>query len=95
MDDRPEWLPEPIPKTMRPMRQRIFLGVISFISLLFGILGLVLVAYTVQCAWLVVYSPNRPLAMKLAIFTSCSAVATLALAVALRVVIHRKRRLHQ
>jgi hypothetical protein len=95
MADHQEWMSKPISKPGRPIRKRIAIRVMSFVSLLLGVLGLALVGYTALCAWLIVDSPNRPLAAKLALLFGCSAVVVLALMVALRVVLSRDRKFHQ
>ena len=51
MNDRPDWLPEPIEPPRRPLSERLHLAAISVASLLLGIFGLLLVASSGFAVW--------------------------------------------
>ena len=91
MNDRPDWLPEPVEVPRRPLSERLHLAAASIASLLLGVLGSVMIAYALIYAVAVATGNNRSFSGRIVTSVALPGAVMITLAYLLRWCLRRAR----
>jgi hypothetical protein len=93
MSDRPDWLPEPPPRSVRSIRQRVYSATVSLASLLLGVIGAFLLLIALVGGFEAIVGPSSRAVAENAAHFGLAAIILLVPAAILRRILRRDRKL--